>query len=116
MAETTEAQRKRGRPKGSRNKRTSTQARSTQGMRARGRTHSGVRQIEEQPGGLIAQTRAALADRMGACTCNCCDHKPVNRSAIAKEIGLSSMTVRKYLEGGSVSAGALDRIHAYLNK
>ena len=107
----------RGRPKGSRNKPRA--ARLTRhAARASAPTHATPRQrgrtmLDEQPGGLIAQTRGKLVHMDAACPT--CGHVTSNYTQQAKEMGISTMTLRKFRNGGSVSAEALERIFTYVN-
>lgn len=119
--ESTGTKRGRGRPAGSRNKRTGAH-RSRSAARASGPTHAstpararGRTTLDEQPGGLTASLRAAVASEMKPCPH--CGAEPRNKGKIAEAIGVSQMTLRKFVNGdGSVSSGALDRIYSYVNR
>lgn len=110
------AKRGRGRPKGSRNKRTGMARRAPHAARASGPTHSTRRRttLDPVPGGLTASLREAVASQMQPCPH--CGAEPRNKGRIAQEIGISQMTLRKFVRDGQVSGPALDRIYAYVNK
>lgn len=77
------------------------------GQRPRGRTV-----LAEMPDGLMAQSRKRLAELFTECPT--CHQSRGNRTETAAAIGISQMTMRKFLNGGSVSGEALERIYSHL--
>jgi hypothetical protein len=69
------------------------------------------------PGGLIATMRRDLGDRMGAHTCTDCNqpHSAKSKASVAREIGVTTPTLDKFLRTGNASGPTIDAIHGYLN-
>ena len=98
----------RGRPKGARNK----------GIRANAartpRTRTATVTRIEQPGGIVATLRTQLLEQVRPCPT--CGNPAGNKAKIARDIGLSTMSLSKFLKGGRVNSDTVDAIHSYLNQ
>lgn len=68
----------------------------------------------ESPGGIVAQLRSQLNGRVEECPC--CHQPTGNKSQMAKDIGISVMTLGKFLKGQEVRSSTVDAVYVYLNK
>lgn len=65
-------------------------------------------------GGITATLRAQLAEQVKPCPT--CGSQGGNKSQMAREIGISIMSLNKFLRGGRVNSDTLDAVHAYVSK
>ena len=68
----------------------------------------------ESPGGIVAQLRSQLAESVTECPC--CHQPTGNKSQMAKDIGISVMTLGKFLKGQEVRSSTVDAVYMYLQK
>jgi len=66
------------------------------------------------PNGYTATLRAALSEQVKPC--HACGHVGGNKTQMAQQIGVSVMSLNKFLKGGRVNSDTVDAVHAYLNK
>ena len=72
------------------------------------------RRATESPNGLVGTLRAQLAESVKECPT--CHQTTGNKSLMAREMGVSIMTLNKFLDGGEVRSSTVDAVYAYLNK
>jgi hypothetical protein len=71
------------------------------------------RQVQVK-GGITAGLRSQLAEQVKACPC--CGSTTGNKTQMAAQMGLSVMSLNKFLKGGEVRSSTIDAIYNYLNK
>ena len=72
------------------------------------------RRATVSPDGLVGGLRAQLAEQVKECPT--CHQTTGNKSLMAREMGVSIMTLNKFLDGGEVRSSTVDAVYAYLNK
>lgn len=76
-----------------------------------------ARRNTASPGGLIATMRKDIGARMGSHKCTGCNqqHSSTSKASVAREIGVTTPTLDKFLRSGNASGPTIDRIHGYLH-
>lgn len=97
---TAPSKRGRGRPKGSRNR------------RSIGRKRAPVPASGSTAASYTDELRTRLAEQVKACPT--CGNPTGNKSQLARDVGLSTMSLNKFLNGGRVNSDTVDKVHAYL--
>lgn len=68
-------------------------------------------------GGITGQLRAQLAEKASQThTCPTCGNQSNSKAQIARDVGISVMSLNKFLKGGRVNSDTVDAVHAYLNR
>lgn len=65
-------------------------------------------------GGITATLRSQLAEHVKPCPT--CGSAGGNKSAMSREMGISIMSLNKFLKGGRVNSDTIDAVHTFLNK
>ena len=101
MTDETKPKRGRGRPRGSGDKRP-----------RRRRKAAPVPTSGSVAASYTDELRARLAEMVKPCSC--CGAITGNKSQLARDVGLSTMSLNKFLAGGRVNSDTVDKVHAYL--
>ena len=84
-------------------------------IRRRGpRRRTSSRKAASNPGGITGNLRSQLAEQVKPCPH--CGSPGGNKTRMAQEIGISVMSLNKFLKGGRVNSDTIDAVHAYVNK
>jgi len=63
-------------------------------------------------GGIVAQLRAQLTENVKACPT--CGATQGQKAKMARDLGVTPMTLNKFLKGGRTSSDMIDKVYTYL--